>query len=340
MARLGVYGGKQYVNDGMDAAIKELNLGEAVIPHYFKASLNIETVSLARGCVAIAIFVNDDASGAVIRELHSIGVRIILCMCAGFNMVSLETAEELGIIVARVPTYSPHAVAEFAVGMLMSLNRKIHRAFNRTRECNFEIEGLLGFDLYQKTVGVLGTGNIGSVFCRIMNGFGCKIVAYDVYHNPELAGFVEYKSLDEVLAESDVLSVFLPLYPSTYHTINEENIFKIKKGAFLVNVSRGGLIDTKALLKALKQDHFSGVALDVYEHESSIFYHDLSSTGVVDDTVMRLLSWPKVIISSHMAFFTVEAVRNIMQTTLTSLMQFLRNEKVENEVRLEVMQAK
>lgn len=340
MSRLGVYGGKQYVQENLNLAIQDLGLAEVVSARYFKANLNIETAFLARDCVAVAIFVNDDASGDVIRALHSIGIRLILCMCAGFNMVSLEVAEELGVVVARVPTYSPHAVAEFAVGMLMTLNRKIHKAFNRTRECNFEIEGLMGIDLYGKTVGVLGTGNIGSVYCKIMNGFGCKIIAFDAYHNSEIMSFVEYKTIEEVLAESDVISMFLPLYPSTYHIINEENIFKIKKGAFLINVSRGGLIDTKAILKALKADHFSGVALDVYEQEGDIFYQDLSATGVEDDAVMRLLGWPKVIISSHMAFFTREALRNIMQTTLTSLVQFIKNEKVEAEVKKIEIQAK
>ncbi|CAG9325876.1 unnamed protein product [Blepharisma stoltei] len=250
-------------------------------------------------------------------------------------MVSLETAEELGITVAAVPSYSPYAVAEYAIGMIQMLNRKLYRAYNRTRECNFEIDGLMGMNLYQKTIGILGTGSIGSLFCKIMKGFECKLLAFDTKPNPDLSDFVEYKSIDEVLAASDILTIFLPLFPSTHHLINSENIFKMKKGSYLINVSRGGIIDSKALIKALNHDHFSGVALDVYEYEDSIFYKDRSTSGVQDETMMRLLGNPKVVVTSHMAFFTQEAVSAIMSGTITSLSQFLNNEKVENAIKLE-----
>lgn len=340
MAKLGVYGGKQYVNDGILKSIQDKNLQDLIIPKFFRAPLNEDTANLAENCQAIAIFVNDDASESVIRKLHSKGVRIILCMCSGFNMVNLDIAEELGIIVTTVPSYSPCAIAEYAIGMIQTLNRKYHRAYNRTRECNFEIEGLMGINIRGKVVGVLGTGAIGTVFCKIMRGFECKIIAFDVNPNEELSEFVEYKSLDEVLAASDFLTIFLPLLPSTYHLLNEEKIWKIKKGAYLVNVSRGGIIDTKVLTKAIHKDHFSGVALDVVEHEDTIFYQDKSINGVKDDNISILLGNPKVVLTSHMAFFTQEAVNVIMNTTIESFMQFLNNQKVENQIRIEEVKNK
>ena len=333
--KLGVYGSQNWIKENLLKAIEEKNLQETLQPHFFGTELNHETVPLSQGCKAIAIFINDDAGAEVVNRLHEYGVQLILCMSAGFNMVNLEAAKNHGITVARVPTYSPNAVAEYAVGMLLSLVRKIHKASYRTRECNFNIEGLMGMDLHGKTVGVLGTGNIGAWFCRIMNGIGCRVTAYDVVHNPDLQSFVEYKDLNEVLSESHVVALFLPLFPSTYHIINKDNIFNIRKGAYLVNVSRGGLIETEALIKALKAGHFCGVALDVYEQEDTIFYKDMSEKGVIDDSIIRLISRPNVIVSSHMAFFTKEAVSNICASTLDSLTQFLGGETVQNAIDLE-----
>lgn len=247
-------------------------------------------------------------------------------------MVDLKKAKELNISVTNVPAYSPHAVAEFAVGLLLTLNRKIHRAYNRTREQNFNLEGLMGFDLYGKTVSVIGCGKIGGIFCRIMHGFGSRVLGYDPYPNHELEAFTTFVSLEEALAQGDVVALFVPLFPETHHIINEANLALMKDGAYLVNVSRGGLVDSRALIRALKTGKLGGVALDVYEEEQSYFYQDHSERGIQDDKLSRLLSWPNVLISSHMAFFTTEAVRAITETTLTSFQQHLDGIELTNRV--------
>ncbi|KAF0718441.1 hypothetical protein As57867_001703, partial [Aphanomyces stellatus] len=239
--------------------------------------LTVETAKLAEGCDAVVIFVNDCANEAVLRQLHTIGIRALLLRCAGFDMVDLAVAKELQLPVLRVPAYSPYAVAEHAVGLMMTLNRKYHRAYNRTREFNFNLQGLLGFDLHGKTVGVIGTGKIGVLFGKICLGFGCKVIAYDVFESQDAKALgMEYKSLEDLLAASDIISLHCPLFPSTRHMINDTTIAQMKKGVMIINTSRGGLLDTKAIINGLKSGQIGSIALDVFEGENEIFYEDHS----------------------------------------------------------------
>ncbi|KAL7792062.1 hypothetical protein V8C37DRAFT_136144 [Trichoderma ceciliae] len=299
---------------------------------YHEFPLEKDTVALAKGADAICAFVNDTLSGPVVEALAQQGVKAILLRCAGFNHVDLVAAEKAGIMVANVPSYSPEAVAEFAVALIQTLNRNTHRAYNRAREGNFALDGLLGRTLHGKTVGIIGTGKIGIATARIMKGFGCRILAYDPYPSPAFEGIGEYKSLDEVLPESDIISLHCPLMDSTRRIISEEAIAKMKPGALLINTSRGGLVDTKAVIRALKTQHLGGVALDVYEGEGSLFYDDHSGEIIHDDVLMRLMTFHNAIVTGHQAFFTEEALREIADCTLRNIDEFAMTGTCKNSL--------
>lgn len=287
---------------------------------FTQTRLDESTASLAKGYDAVCVFVNDQVNRPVIDLLVDAGVKYIALRCAGFNQVDLPYAKEKGMVVARVPAYSPHAVAEHAVGLLLALNRRLHKAYNRVREGNFELAGLMGFDLYGKTVAVVGTGKIGAVFARIMHGFGCKVLAVDVYQNPEvLALGAEYVSMKEALSSSDVISLHCPLTAETKHLLNSETLEWLKPGVTIVNTGRGALVDTRALIEGLKSGKIGGLALDVYEEEEKLFFADLSQEIISDDVFMRLTTFPNVLITGHQAFFTKEALTQISQITVRNL---------------------
>ena len=287
------------------------------------SQLDLQTATLAQGHGAICIFVNDDGSAPVLERLATLGVRGIALRSTGFNNVDLEAARRLGITVMRVAYYSPYAVAEHAVALLQTLNRRTHRAYNRTREFNFRLGGLLGRDIHGSTVGVVGTGKIGVAFASIMKGFGCKLLGYDAAENPACLelGMI-YKPLNELLPEADIVSLHVPLLPATRHLINRDTLALMKSEAFLINTSRGGLVDTEALIEALRHERLAGVGLDVYEEEDGLFFQDLSDRIVADDVLARLMMFPNVLITGHQAFFTQEAVTTIAETTLQNLDDF------------------
>jgi D-lactate dehydrogenase len=298
---------------------------------YFESALSKKTASLAENAEAVCVFVNDKLTEEVIDLLAAQGVKIIALRCAGFNNVDLEAAKRQGIKVCRVPAYSPEAVAEHAVAMLLTLNRKTHKAYNRVREQNFSLNGLLGFDVHNKTIGVVGTGNIGKAFCKIMLGFGCKVSAFDVIANKDLEAIgVEFKPLQEVL-QSDIISLHCPLNDQTKHLINDTTIAMMKKGVMLINTSRGGLIDTKTVIHALKSGQIGYLGIDVYEQEEKLFFRDLSSDIIQDDLIQRLMSFPNVLITAHQAFFTEDALSQISTTTLKNIKDFLEKGNLENK---------
>ncbi len=302
-------------------ALEEANRVHGFTLSFLESRLTDETVSLANGYDAVCVFVNDRLDEGVLAALLSSGVRIIALRCAGFNNVDVAAAERLGISVARVPAYSPHAVAEHTVALLLCLNRKIHRAFARVREGNFSLDGLVGFDLFGKTVGIIGTGKIGSIVARIMLGFGCKVLAFDLYPDDQLtqeAG-VRYVPFEDLLAQSHILTLHLPLSDSTVHLIDARVIAAMQPGAILLNTSRGGLVDTEALIEGLKRGHIGGAGLDVFEREAGVFFEDLSNGIIQDDQLARLLTFPNVLITGHQAFLTDTALRNIAETTLENL---------------------
>jgi len=287
---------------------------------YFEGSLRDKTVRLTEGYDAVCVFVNDVLDATVIEGLAANHVKLIVLRCAGFNNVDVEAAHRFGIRVLRVPAYSPHAVAEHAVALVMTLNRKTHKAYNRVREGNFSIERLTGFELEGKTVGVVGTGRIGAVFARIMLGFGCTVLAYDNYPNQGLieAG-VRYTGIEEVFNASDIISLHCPLTPETHHLINDRTISIMKRGVMLINTSRGKLIDTDAAIKALKDGKLGYLGLDVYEQEETLFFKDLSEIVIRDDKISRLMTFPNVLITAHQAYFTDNALTQIAKTTLGNL---------------------
>lgn len=297
---------------------------------YFENPLNAESVDLTNGYDGVCVFVNDQLNAEVIAQLAARNIKIIALRCAGFNNVDLQAAQKHGITVVRVPAYSPHAVAEHAVALIMTLNRKTHKAYNRVREGNFSLERLTGFDLNGKTVGVVGTGKIGEAFAFIMKGFGCKVLAYDIHPNPVLinAG-IQFVELDELFAQSDVISLHCPLTPQTNHLINSESLEKMKSNTMLINTSRGGLIDTKAVINALKNGKLGYLGIDVYEQEADLFFNDFSESIIQDDMLMRLMSFPNVLITAHQGFFTEEALTQIAQVTLQNLSDFENNQLSE-----------
>lgn len=300
---------------------------------YYESKLSQDTAVLARGCKAVCAFVNDEINAPTIEGLSDVGVELLAMRCAGYNNVDLKKADGL-LKVARVPEYSPHAVAEHAMALLLTLNRKTHKAYIRTRDYNFSLEGMCGFDLFGKTVGVVGTGKIGRAFIDICRGFGMRILAYDPYPAKDIGA--EYVDIDTLCREADVISLHCPLTPESKHIISAETIRKLKSTAIIVNTSRGELIDSEELLKALMEKRIGGACLDVYEEESDIFFDDNSDTVHRDETLAILLSLPNVIISSHQAFLTGEALEGIARVTLQNISEFTKSGKVNNEVRYHV----
>lgn len=302
---------------------------------FFEVQLNRNTASLANRYPAVCIFVNDVADAATLEILASHGTSLIALRSTGFNHVDLKAAARLGMQVVRVPAYSPYAVAEHVVAMIQTLNRKTHRAYNRVREGNFSLEGLLGFDLHGRTIGVVGTGKIGQIFAQIMNGFGCQVLGYDLFKKPAFEAVGQYVDLPELLSQSDIISLHCPLTPETYHLINPKAIEQMKPGAMLINTSRGGLVDTEAAIKGLKSKKIGALGLDVYEQESDLFFEDLSNEIIQDDLFERLTTFPNVLITAHQAFFTKEALENIAETTMQNISDFENDQPLKNEVKAE-----
>ena len=318
---------KPYDKEFFDKVNKDFNFEL----EYFETHLGPHILNVIDHSDAVCAFVNDTLNAEVLESLSKKGVKFIALRCAGFNNVDMEAAKRLGMRVCRVPAYSPEAVAEHAMAMILTLNRKTHKAYNRVREQNFSLNGLMGFNLYQKTIGVIGTGNIGTAFAKIAKGFGAKILAYDITESQDIIDLgIEYVSLDQLLSESDVISLHCPLMDSTHHLINKESISKMKENVMIINTSRGGLIDTKAVIDGLKSKHIGYLGIDVYEQEEKLFFRDLSHTIIEDDTIQRLMSFPNVLVTAHQAFFTEEALFQIATSTLTSLSHFEKNDNFEN----------
>ena len=300
---------------------------------YFDAALNVNTTNLAIGFDAVCAFVSDKVDKETIEKLAKNGVKLIDLRCAGFNNVDLAAAAEHNIKVLRVPAYSPQAVAEHAVAIILTLNRKTHKTYNCVREGNFSLENLMGFNLYGKTVGVVGTGKIGAAFCQIMVGFGCKVLAYDLYESKDLIEKgVEYTSFERILGDSDVISLHCPLTPQTHYLFDSKAFAKMKQGAMLINTSRGGLIKTKDAIKALKKAQLGYLGIDVYEQEEYLFFNDLSESIIQDDLIQRLMSFHNVLISPHQGFFTHEALSQIAITTMKNFTDFEKGIPTDNEV--------
>ncbi len=305
---------------------------------FLEPRLTRDTAALARGFGAVCSFVNDRVDAEALERLGEGGVRLVALRSAGYNHVDLAAAAALGIPVVRVPEYSPHAVAEHAVGLLLTLNRKIHRAYARVREWNFSLEGLVGFDLFGKTVGVVGTGRIGRAAAALFRGFGCRVLAYDMSPDAALVAMgIEYVDLEMLYREAHVISLHVPLTPSTHHLIDAAALSTMRRGVVLLNTGRGALIDSRALIEALKTGQVGAAGLDVYEEEEGVFFRDLSDRVLQDDVLARLLTFPNVLVTAHQAFLTREALANIAETTLASLTAFERGEPLVHEVRAEAV---
>lgn len=313
--KLAFFDAKSYDQPGFD----HYTVGTDWEVKYYETRLNEDTASLAAGYDAVCAFVNDTVSSTVIDRLHDLGVKVLALRCAGFNNVDLRAAQGK-LPVYRVPAYSPYAVAEHAMALLLTINRRTHKAYIRTRDFNFSLQGLAGFDLHGKTVGIIGTGKIGQVFANICNGFGMNILAYDKFPNPDTG--LHYVDLPELFAKSDIISLHCPLTKETHHLIDRYSIAHMKEGVTIINTSRGALIDTEDLIDALKDKRVGAACLDVYEEEGSFFYEDFSGHIVRDDKLVRLISMPNVIVSSHQAFLTNEALDNIAATTMDNLNRF------------------
>jgi D-lactate dehydrogenase len=332
--KVAVFSTKPYDKTFLEAANKPH--GHELV--FFEPRLTHETSILADGFPAVCVFVNDQLDAKTVATLARQGTRLIALRCAGFNNVDLAAAHRLGLIVVRVPAYSPYAVAEHTVGLILALNRKIHRAYARVHEGNFALDGLLGFDLHGLTVGIIGTGKIGMITARIIQGFECAILAYDLFPNPANEPLVTYTSLPDLFAAADIVSLHCPLTPETHHLINAQTLSQMKPGVMLINTSRGALIDTPAVIEALKSGHVGYLGLDVYEEEADLFFEDLSSQVIQDDLFARLLLFPNVIITGHQAFFTRNALERIAEVTLTNITRFQQNDITGNEVTLERLQ--
>ena len=304
---------------------------------FYETHLGPHILDVVHDTYAICAFVNDKLNREVLTVLAERGVKVVAMRCAGYNNVDIEAAQELGIRVCRVPAYSPQAVAEHALAMILTLNRKTHKAYNRVREQNFSLNGLLGFDISGKTLGIVGTGNIGRAFCKIMQGFDCKVIAYDVFENEEMKKMgATYMPLMDVLSQADIISLHCPLNDDTYHMINSTTIKLMKPGVTLINTSRGGLIDTKSVVKGLKNKQIGALGLDVYEQEEKLFFRDLSANIIEDDIIQRLMGFPNVLVTAHQAFFTREALEQISQTTLKSVNEFSDGKELSNPAALVV----
>ena len=298
---------------------------------FTEANIHEETASLAKGYDAICAFVNADLSTPIIEALNEQGVKLILMRCAGYNNVDLKTTQKYGIKVLRVPGYSPEAVAEHAMALALTANRHTHKAYIKCRENNFSLSGLMGVNFYQKTAGIIGTGKIGQAMAKICHGFGMRVIAYDLFPNKNL-DFLEYVSLEELLATSDLISLHCPLTEETKHIINEDTIAKMKDGVILVNTSRGGLIKTEDLIAGIRDHKFFAVGLDVYEEETDFVFEDMSERILQSSITQRLLSFPNVVMTSHQGFFTEEALTNIAETTMENAKAFMNGEELKNEV--------
>jgi D-lactate dehydrogenase len=308
-------------------------MGESHRLTFFEPRLTAETATLAQGHDTVCAFVNDVLDRSALQTLHAGGIRLIAMRCAGFNNVDLQATKELGIGVVRVPAYSPYAVAEHAVGLMLTLNRKFYRAYNRVRDGNFALDGLLGFDMHGKTVGVVGTGKIGICTIRILLGFGCRVLTYDPFPNPELDTLdVEKVELDTLFEQSDIVTLHCPLTPENKHLINAQTLAKMKHGVMLINTSRGGLIRTVDAIEALKSGQLGALGVDVYEDEQRWFFEDYSGQVVDDDVLMRLLSFPNVVVTGHQAFFTREALTNIARTTIDNITEWEQTGTSKNAV--------
>lgn len=328
--KVAVFSAKRYDRDYLNAA-------NAAAGHhftFFDVPLDTETAALAAEHNAVCIFVNDKADAPVLEALAHGGTGLVALRCTGFNNVDLNAAARLGIRVVRVVTYSPYSVAEHAVALILAINRKIHRAYNRTRDSNFALDGLMGFDLNGKTVAVVGTGKIGRVFTRIMIGFGCEVIGYDKYPSPEFKALGgRYAEPGEIGARADIISLHCPLTPETHYIVNAGTLARVKRGALLVNTSRGALVDTDAAIEALKSGQLGGLAIDVYEDEADLFFRDMSSEIISDDALQRLISFPNVIVTGHQAFFTHEAITTISETTVISMTEFDNGKPLTNEIK-------
>ncbi|HBJ09682.1 MAG TPA: hydroxyacid dehydrogenase [Coprobacter fastidiosus] len=333
MSSIVFFGAKSYDIASFDAANK--NFGFEI--KYYKGNLNMDNLILARGVDVVCIFVNDNADAGVVKALSENGTKLLALRCAGYNNVDLKAAREYGMKVVRVPAYSPHAVAEYTLALMLTLNRKIHRASWRTRDGNFSLHGLMGFDMYNKTAGIIGTGKIAKILIRILRGFGMNVLGYDLYPDKKFADEVgmTYTSLNKLYADSDIISLHCPLTPETDHMIDKNAISKMKKGVMVINTGRGRLIDTNDLIDGLKEKIIGSAALDVYEEESNYFYMDRSDYIIDDDVLARLLSFNNVIVTSHQAFFTQEAMANIANTTLQNIRDFRTGSELQNEVKTE-----
>ena len=322
MMKILFYDTKTYDKDTFD---QQLPAFSGISVDYLKADLTPKTAALAKGYDAVCAFVSSDLGSESLDVLHACGVRLILMRCAGFNNVDLETAGKHGMTVLRVPGYSPEAVAEHAMALALAVNRHLHKAYIKVRENNFSLMGLMGYNFHQKTAGIIGTGKIGAAMARICHGFGMKVIAYDIYQNPSL-DFVTYVSLDELLSQSDLISLHCPLTDDNYHLINKDTITRMKDGVILINTSRGGLIKTDDLILGIRAHKFFGVGLDVYEEETRNVFEDRSDEILEHSTTARLLSFPNVIITSHQGFFTEEALEAIAATTLSNAAAFEKGE--------------
>lgn len=333
---IGLFDAKNYDRKYFDEAVAAANHEEPgrYEIKYYETRLNPDSARLAEGHDVVCIFVNDDASEATLERLKQAGVRLIALRCAGFNNVDLAAAIRAEIPVVRVPAYSPYAVAEHTIALLLCLNRKIHRAFNRVREGNFSLHGLVGYDVFGKTFGIVGTGRIGRILTGIARGFGCRVLVSDKFPDEDWAreAGAEYVPREQLYAESDFISLLAPLNHETYHMVNFHSLALMKPNVIIVNTSRGGLVDTAALVEALKAHRIGGACLDVYEEEAGVFYQDLSDTTIPDDVLARLLTFNNVLITSHQAFLTDEALINIAGTTMGSIRQFASEQELSNRV--------
>jgi D-lactate dehydrogenase len=322
MTTVAVYDTKGYDRAALSAAAG----GDSIDWRFFDFRLGPDSVHAAAEAQAVCIFVNDVADRSVLEKLAEMDISLLALRCTGFNNVDLDAAKALGVTVTRVPVYSPYAVAEHVVALLLGLNRKIYRAYNRVREMNFSLNGLVGFDLYGKTAGIFGTGKIGKITAQIFRGFGMQVLAFDPFPQPQWAEEfgVRYVDLETLAAQSDVVSLHVPLTPETHYLIRRETLALMKRGVIIINVSRGALIDTTALIEALKSGHVGGVGLDVYEEEEGVFFEDLSGQVLQDDELARLITFPNVLITAHQAFLTEEALSDIARTTVTNLLAFSR----------------
>ncbi|MBR6792051.1 MAG: 2-hydroxyacid dehydrogenase [Ruminococcus sp.] len=324
MKRVAFFDTKQYDREWFDRIDKSFEI------KYFEEKLNSENADLAKGFDGAIAFVNDKINSKTIKILAEGGVKILAMRCAGYNNINFKSAHENGLKVVRVPVYSPYAVAEHTMALLLTLNRKIHKAYNRTRDFNFALNGLTGFDLNGKTAGVIGTGKIGQIFIKICKGFGMNVIAYDPYpiENPDF----EYVDLEEIYSRSDVISLHCPLNQYTHHILGADAFSKMKSSVYIINTSRGGLIDSEALLNALKSRRIAGAGLDVYEEEASVFFEDCSDTIVNDDILARLVSLPNVLLTSHQAFLTEEALKNIAEITIENLEDYFAGKPLKNQI--------